>query len=384
MRRLFYGMVAVGCILPVTAAWGQESLGGVAAGSSMAATLGGASAGGVMRRPGFPGAGGAGTGQMGGTGQMSGAGPAGSGSAGPGGMPPGGMGPGGPGSTAPGGAPEAMGQQGTTTPIVRRRAPRWSAGQGQAFLRELLEGSPRARPIPDRRLSPGQRATYARRVTRMTPTQRERMVMQKYKIPPVSWLSYYLPQDRYKVTSKIWQYVSIEDDTGRYPVRYYYRPWAPSMLRLLSAKPPRVRRYNRVIGFHTWQDAMRAGYRPDPESRPEPGPQLAYLARVSRGPQLAHYVEFVYGGQVSPRELTSSVSYIRRVERVVSSHSHTRPLMRETIGQILSAIMGEAPFPTYVGGTPPATVVTDTGMSSMGPMGMPPMTMPPGRMPLSP
>jgi hypothetical protein len=370
MRRLFYGMVVVGCFVSVTAAWGQESLGGLAAGSSMAATLGGASAGGVLRSN-VPSATGSGMGQMGG-GTTAGAAGASSSGAAPTGTP------------RATGSPETggTGQAGATTPVVRRQVPRWSAGQGQAFLRELLEGSPRARPIPERQnLSPQQRATYARRVTRMTPAQRKRMVMQKYKIPPVSWLSYYLPQDRYKLTSKVWQYVSIEDDDGKYPVRYYYRPSAPGMLRLLSQRSPRVRRYNRVIGFHTWQDAMRAGYRPDPETRPEPGAQVAYLARVSRGPQLARYVEFIYGGQVSPRELTASVSYVRRVVRVVSSHAHTRPLVGETIGQILSAIMGEGAFPRYVGGTPPATVLTNTGLPPTGPMGMPPMTMPPGTMP---
>jgi hypothetical protein len=204
------------------------------------------------------------------------------------------------------------------------------------------------------------------------------MVTQKYKIPPVSWLSYYLPEDRFKLTSNIWKYVSIEDDSRRYPVRYYYRPSAPAMLRLLSEQPPRVRRFNRVIGFHTWQDAMRAGYRPDPVSKPEPGPQLAYLARVARGPQLARYVEIVYGGQVSPRELSASVSYIRRVQTVIGSHAHTRPLVGETLRRVLTAIMGEGPFPRYVGGTPPAPVTADAGTEGMG---MPPMTMPPGAMP---
>jgi hypothetical protein len=375
MRRLFFGMMAVGCFLPVTAARAQESLAGVAAGSSMAATLGGAGAVGAMRRPSFPGPGGAGMG--GGMDQTGGAAPAAPGGAGPGGMGPSGAGPAGPGGAGAEGA--ATGE--ATATYAQRQAPRWSAGQGQALLQELLgSGGARRTPATTTRRSRAarQRATYSRRVARMSPAQRKRMVLQKYKIPPVSWLSYYLPEDRYKLTSNIWKYVSIEDDAGRYPVRYYYRPSAPTMLRLLSERPPQVRRYNRVIGFHTWQDAMRAGYRPDPVSRPEPGPQLAYLARVSRGPQLAHYAEFIYAGQVSPRELSATVSYVRRVATVVGSHAHTRPLVGETIGRILSAIMGEGPFPRYVGGTPPATVTTDTGMA---PMGMPPMTMPPGAMP---
>jgi hypothetical protein len=108
-------------------------------------------------------------------------------------------------------------------------------------------------------------------MSRLTPAERRRVLAQKYRKPPVGYLGYYLPQDRYKITSNVWRYVSIEDDPGRYPVRYYYRPSAPTMLALLSRSPRGIRRYNRVIGFHTWQDAMLAGYRPDPVTKPEPG-----------------------------------------------------------------------------------------------------------------
>jgi hypothetical protein len=215
----------------------------------------------------------------------------------------------------------------------------------------------------------------------MTPAQRKRATQAKYQIAPKGWLGYYLPQDRYKVSSQIWQFVSIEDDSRAYPVRYYYRPWSASMLRLLSQTPKNgQRRYNRVIGFRTWQDAMLAGYRPDPVSRPEPSGSIVYLARLARTPQLERYVEFIYSGQVRPADLDFSVRYVRVVERIVRSRPDTQPLMAATVGQAIGAILGENAPPTSVGGPPPAPVQPQENMEGgpadqMGPDGQP---MPPG------
>ncbi len=356
-RQLVLGALSGGCLLwaaadaPMTLA--QETLGSLGTAGSMSGTMSGMgggsmSPGGAMRGmgggPGMPG-------------MDEGAG-------GEGGLPqPGGMGGmGGPGATV-------------TTTIVRRQPLSWSRRTGQDYLNELLAPSPRnLRPSPETtRRSPRAQAAYARRIARMTPAQRKRLVMAKYRKPPVGWLAYYLPQDRYKVTSKIWQYVSIEDDSGAYPVRYYYRPSAWTMLNLLKRSPRGVRRYNRVIGFHTWQDAMLAGYRPDPVTRPAPGAQIADIARLSRGPELERYVGFIYSGEVSPASFDASYTYIRRVARVVSSRSDTRPLMGQTVGQVLAAVLGEGQVPRTVGGTPrlaPAGGMMG-GPGGMGAMGGP-------------
>lgn len=183
--------------------------------------------------------------------------------------------------------------------------------------------------------------------------RRSRSIASKYQIPARGYLSYYLPQDRYKIASSDWRFVSIEDDQRAYPVRYYYRANAPTMLRLLTQPVRGLKRPNRVIGFHTWQEAMIAGYRPDPVTRPEPGAQIADLARLTRGPELTRYVEFVYSGQISPEDFAQTYSYSRRVERVVNQRPDTRPLLGQTIGQVLAAAIGEGTVPTTVGGTPP-------------------------------
>lgn len=274
-------------------------------------------------------------------------------------------------SVTPGGAtsgvPGAGGAGGTsttttTTTVVRRQPFRSSRSSGEDFLNELMSAPRPPRAIPEtRRRSPRAQAAYARRLSRMTAAQRSRMVSAKYKKPAVGWLAYYLPQDRFKVTSQNWRYVSIEDDNRAYPMRYYFRPSSPSMLALLSRSQRGLPRYNRVIGFHTWQDAMIAGYRPDPVSRPEPAAQIADLARVARGPQLARYVEFVYAGQVSPQAFGASYSYLRQVERAVARRRDTRPLVRQTVIQALAAVMGEGDIPRTVGGTPrTATAVATT------------------------
>ena len=63
------------------------------------------------------------------------------------------------------------------------------------------------------------------------------------------WLSFYLPNDRYKIAGGVWKYVSTDLDT------YYHKPNSPNMLR----QSP-----NRVIGFASAEDAEEAGYLPDP------------------------------------------------------------------------------------------------------------------------
>lgn len=260
-----------------------------------------------------------------------------------------------------------MPQATVTTTIVRREPVRWSTQTGEQYLSELLRARRPATTgvsAATRRARARAQVAEARRLARLTPAQRRRAMASRYRKPPVGYLAYYLPQDRYKLTSGVWKYVTIEDDQGRYPVRYYYRPSAPTMLRLLSQSPRGIRRYNRVVGFHTWQDAVLAGYRPDPVTLPEPGNQIAALASMTRGPQLARYVEFVFSGQVAPDTFQANYTYITQVRRAVVSRSHTRPLLGETVGQVLGAIMGEEPLPRSVGGSPaPAQVMSPAGIS---------------------
>jgi hypothetical protein len=240
----------------------------------------------------------------------------------------------------------------------RQEPLRWGKETGNDFLNELLSrrtagrGTGRA-VAPSRRVSPKQMA----RLPRQT---RSRIIASKYKKPPVGYLSYYLPQDRYKVTSAIWKYVSIEDDRARYPVKHYYRPDSPVFLRILSQKPRNGQaRYNRVIGFASWQDALSAGYRPDPVSKPAPGAELATLASIAPRANLARYTEFLYSGQIPPQAFGRTFSYIRRVQRVINSRQDTRRYLRPTVGQILLAALGEGSIPRTVGGTPRAVVTTN-------------------------
>jgi hypothetical protein len=255
--------------------------------------------------------------------------------------------------------PNAGGPGGATATVavVRREPLRWGTETGEDYVRELMRGSGTAtRPATRRgRTRRSSRATSAaaRRLARMTPAQRKRMTLNRYRKPPVGYLSFYLLDDRFKLTSGLWKFVTIEDDRARYPVRYYYRPNSPVFLRILAQQPRNSQpRYNRVIGFHSWQEAVLAGYRPDPISKPEPGAQLAYLARIARGPELARYVEFVYAGQVSPRIFTANFNYIRQVERVVVSKAHSRPYLGTTVSQILAAALGDGPPPRTAGPQP--------------------------------
>ncbi|MBV9468331.1 MAG: hypothetical protein JOZ57_03740, partial [Abitibacteriaceae bacterium] len=145
-----------------------------------------------------------------------------------------------------------------------------------------------------------------------------------------------------------------EDDPGIYPVRHYYRPWAAPILEQIGHSPRGLHRYNRVIGFASWQDAVLAGYRPDPVSKPEPGSQIAAIARLTRGPHLERYVEYIYSGQVAPATFAANYSYIQRVATTLNGYPHTRPLVGQTVDKVLAALLGEGQVPRYVGGPPPA------------------------------
>ncbi len=214
------------------------------------------------------------------------------------------------------------GEETTQTTAVTRTVPPLAAGgrNGSALLNQLTAVPFRPVPVRKPRTARG-RAAYSRRVARMSPTARKKLVLQKYRIPPRGWLAAYLPADRYKF-GKVWQYVSTETD------RFYYRP--QDMAR-------RGFNANRVIGFRTWQDAMLAGYRPDPISKPEPGRQFAYLARLTRDQPLLTYLEYAYAGQVSPASLDATFNYIRRVKAVIDRNPRVRRYQRSTINRILEA-----------------------------------------------
>ena len=224
-----------------------------------------------------------------------------------------------------------------TTPLAGR------PGSGAELLGQLLAPPSRSRATPTRtRRSARAQAAYARRVARLSPTARKKLVLGKYRIAPRGYLASYLPQDRYKF-AKAWKYVSTETD------RFYYRP---------QDMAARGFNANRVIGFRTWQDAMLAGYRPDPISKPEPGNQLAYLARLTRDEPLTQYVEYIYSGQVSPASVTSTVSYVRRVKAVIDRNPSARKYQRETVNSILMATLtGDASLiPRQLGYVPPPVV----------------------------
>jgi len=241
----------------------------------------------------------------------------------------------------------------TTTPDVPLR---WSGRTGEQLLSELMAGGTTTRPTPTRtRRSARRQARYSRRVNRMTAAQRKQMVMSKYQVAPRGWLAHYLKEDRYKVTSGVWKFVTTPNDP------YYYAPSAAAIQR----KPA-----GDIIGFYSWQDAMLAGYRPDPVSKPAPGAQLAQLARLSRGPMLARYIEFVYAGEIRPDVFNYNYNYTMQVARTVLSHSHTRRHVGATVNQVIGATIGQGTLPQYVGsngvtaGVEPATVTTTSTSTS--------------------
>ena len=211
----------------------------------------------------------------------------------------------------------------------------WTEMRGLDYLNEL-----RGRPT--------RRSNSKARGVRPNP----RRPLAKYKVPPRNWLSLYLPQDRYKITLNIWRYVSIEDDRGRYPVRYYYRPNAPTFLSLLANPPRGITRPPRIIGFASWQDAMIAGYRPDAVSKPEPALGVLALGRLSESSSVMRYIEATYAGQIAPNDFRNGVSYAQQIARVVGSRRDTRSKVRPVVAQAVSALLGEGPFPTSVTGNP--------------------------------
>lgn len=268
----------------------------------------------------------------------------------------GGNDPRGQGSSAPGGAMRGMmGAPGTTTTttVVRPPAPEIYTGTGSDFVNELMSMRGPRLTAPTRvRRSPRAQARYDARVARQTKTQRTRAVRAKYQVPPVSWRAAYLPQDRYKF-GKIWRFVSTETD------RFYYTPSGMARKRFNP---------NRVIGFNSYEDALLAGYRPDPTTRPEPGAQIAYLARLYRGPELNDFVEYIYAGQIAPSTLTSVVNYAASVERTLRP-TQARPYIGSTIAKVLEAALtgDESIIPRRFDANGPIITTTTTTTVGGGP-----------------
>ena len=191
--------------------------------------------------------------------------------------------------------------------------------------------------------------------------RRHQKVLAKYIKPARGWLGYYLPQDRYKVTSKVWQFTTTPND------KFYYDPW------VLATKH---RPAGQVIGFHTWQDAMIAGYRPDPASLPAPGRQLAILASYSQGDMMQKFIEFTYAGQINPTVFDEDYRYVMSVARTVESSSHWSYLLGSTVDQAIGSTIGLASPPTQVG-----TVPVQQQQNAQGAPGMPGEAAPPGALP---
>lgn len=251
-----------------------------------------------------------------------------------------------PGGTGPGGAPV----------VIAPPKPRvYGLQRGSALLGELLAGQRAMPKIPSpigKSRSPRGQADLSKRVKNMTPAQRKRLVLQKYDIRPKNWLAHYLKEDRYKISSGLWNFLTTRTS------RFYYRPWSAAMLK---ADP------NHVIGFRTWHDAMMAGYRPDPISRPEPAPQLVQMASYTKGAGLQRYIEFVYAGQVSPTVFTRNYQYVTQVAGILRDYKRRYPgtpsMMDDTIDKVLLASMGEGRVPASVGGPPAPPPGLNNGMS---------------------
>ena len=244
----------------------------------------------------------------------------------------------------------------TTTTTTTSSAPiSQGSASGASIVSQLRSSSPnRAIPVKQN-LTSKQRAAEARRIARMTPTQRKKLVLKKYDIPPVGWLSSYLPSDRYKF-GKVWQYVSTETD------RHYYRPSDMARRRFNA---------NKVIGFRTWQLAMLAGYTPDPVTQPAPGAQILALSQYTTGPNFYRFVEYTYSGQVSPDQFVSSYNYARRVTSALRSSTEGRKYLGNTLDRVFQAIVEGNPdlIPKTVGGPPPAPATTGVGGAPGAPSG---------------
>jgi len=198
--------------------------------------------------------------------------------------------------------------------------------------------------------------------------RRHQKVLAKYIKPARGWLGYYLPQDRYKVTSKTWQFTTTPND------KFYYDPW------VLATKH---RPAGQVIGFHTWQDALIAGYRPDPVSLPAPGRQLAILASYSQGDMMQKFIEFTYAGQINPIVFDHDYKYVRSVARAVQSSKHWSYLLEPTVDQAIGSTLGLTSPPSQVGTVPvQEQKAQDAGMP--GDPGMADEAAPPGALPPAP
>ncbi len=249
----------------------------------------------------------------------------------------------------------------TTTTTTTSSAPtRQGSASGRSIVSLLRAASPSPALPVERNLTAKQRAIEARRVAKMTPAQRKKLVFRKYDIPPRGWLASYLPADRYKF-GKVWQYVSTETD------KYYYRPQDMARKRFNA---------NKVIGFRTWQLAMLAGYTPDPQTQPAPGPQILALAQYTTGPNFYRFVEYTYSGQVSPDQFVTSYNYARKVTNTLRSSKEGRKYLGNTLDRVFQAIVEGNPdlIPRSVGGPPPAPA-TQAGVGgpegAMGPTGAP-------------
>ncbi len=213
-------------------------------------------------------------------------------------------------------------------------------------------------PIGKSRSSRGQ-AELSKKIKNMTEAQRKKLVMQKYDIRPKNWLAHYLKEDRYKISSGLWNFMTTRTS------RFYYRPWSAAMLK---ADP------NHVIGFRTWHDAMLAGYRPDPISRPEPATQLVQMASYTKGEGMMRYIEFVYAGQVSPPVFARNYQYVTQVAGILQNYKRrypgTPPMLGDTINKVLLAAMGEGSVPSTVGGPPAPPPSLNGGMGMNGMSGM--------------
>jgi len=233
--------------------------------------------------------------------------------------------------TQSGGSPMTRGAMGRATvaapKAARPPAAQLYGGTGADFVNELTSGGGFNTPTRSRvRRSPRAQARYASRISRMGRAARTRRIRAKYQIAPRGWLAAYLPQDRYKF-GKVWRYVSTESD------RFYYSP--PAMAR---------KRFNpnRVIGFNSYQDALAAGYRPDPISKPSPGAQIAQIARLYRGPELNDFVEYLYAGQMAPDSFDGVYNYAMMVDRTLRP-TQARPYIGSTVAKVLeAALTGDA------------------------------------------
>lgn len=237
----------------------------------------------------------------------------------------------------------SMQAQQQKTPTVQPE--RWGNENGRQMLHQLTGHAHRT-------YSPGN----------VGKSRHQRNVLSKYVKPASGWLKYYLPEDRYKVTSKVWQFTTTPND------KFYYDPWVLATKRRPAGK---------VIGFHTWQDAVIAGYRPDPVSLPAPGRQLAILATYSQGDMMQRFIEYTYAGQITPTVFDRNFDYIKSVADTVESSKHWSHLLEPTVDQAIGATLGLTSPPSQVGTAP----VQQQQQNAPGEPGMPGEEAPPGTLP---